>query len=54
MTGSAPGWADPWSRAVRCSVPRVSSGYGYVLLDDLGLPVDEWEVQLARLALPAE
>ncbi len=53
VTGNAPGWADPWSRGRRCSVARDSTGYGFVLVDDIGLPVDEWEVQLARV-VPSE
>ena len=51
VTGSAPGWADPWSRASRCSVARDSRGYGFVLVDDIGLPVDDRDVQLARLVV---
>jgi hypothetical protein len=50
VAGSAPGWSDPWSRALRCQVEDDGSGYALWLVDEDGLPVDECEVQLARLA----
>ena len=49
VAGSAPGWSDPWSRARRCLVEKVSD-YDFVLVDETGWKVDEQEVQLARLA----
>jgi hypothetical protein len=50
VLGSAPGWKDPWARARRCSVVRGERGYGYVLVDEDGFEVDDWDVQLARLS----
>ncbi len=50
VVGDAPGWADPWTRAYRCSVVRDDHGYGLVLIDEDGFAVDDWEVQLARPA----
>ncbi|MHB8764626.1 MAG: hypothetical protein ACYDA8_09890 [Deferrisomatales bacterium] len=50
VTGSAPGWADPWARAKRCGVVRDDDGYTLWLVDEAGWAVDEQEVQGARLA----
>ncbi len=49
VSGSAPGWKDPWARARRCRVLSDGSPYGRRLVDDEGLPVDDRDVQLARL-----
>ena len=52
VIGSAPGWSDPWSRARRCGVERLSE-YSYTLFDEeRGVGIDEQDVQLARLAPP--
>ena len=49
VAGTAPGWTDPWARARRCSAEPDPIGYGFRLVDDDGMPIDEREVQLARL-----
>ena len=51
VTGSAPGWADPWSRRKTARVLRDKRGWQYWLQDESGLFIDEREVQLARVAL---
>ena len=48
VTGSAPGWADPWSRARRCEVEKLNR-YSYSLFDEYNVGVDPREVQIARL-----
>jgi hypothetical protein len=50
VVGSAPGWADPWSRAQRVHVHREADGWRSWLVDDEGEVIDEAEVQLVRLA----
>jgi hypothetical protein len=49
VTGSAPGWTDPWSRARLCAVEKLGE-WSYTMFDERGLAVDEQEVQAARLA----
>jgi hypothetical protein len=49
VAGSAPAWADPWARMRRCTVER--DRYDYLLWDEEGQPVDERDVQLARLEM---
>ena len=49
VSGSAPGWKDPRARARRCRVLSDGSPYGRRLVDEEGLPVDDRDVQLARL-----
>jgi len=49
VSGSAPGWKDPWARARRCRALSDGSLYGQRLVDDDGLPVDDRDVQLGRL-----
>jgi hypothetical protein len=49
VTGSAPGWADPWARAQRASVRNDADGWRMWMLGDRGVIPDE-EIQLARLA----
>ena len=49
VIGSAPGWAEPWARARLCWVEKDPSGWGFVLLDEDGFPIDECDVQLARV-----
>jgi hypothetical protein len=48
IVGSAPGWAEPWSRAKRCHVIRETQ-WDSILVGDDGYVVDEREVQAARL-----
>jgi len=48
VAGSAPGWADPWSRARTCVVEQLAH-QGYAMFDEHGMAVDEWEVQMARM-----
>jgi len=50
VVGSAPGWSDPWARSVRCQVAKDYTGRYLVLLDEEGFPVDDRDVQAARLA----
>jgi hypothetical protein len=50
VVGSAPGWADPWSRLRTAHVESDQGGWGLWLVDEQGYPIDEAEVQLARLA----
>ena len=50
VVGSAPGWADPWSRAQRAYVRQGEGTWQSWLVDEEGYPIDEGEVQLARLA----
>jgi len=49
VTGSAPGWADPWARVHRVSVRKDAEGWRTWMVGDHGVIPDE-EVQLARLA----
>jgi len=50
VVGSAPGWADPWSRAWRTRVEKEEEGWRSWLVDEEGYAIDEDEIQLARLA----
>jgi hypothetical protein len=52
VAGSAPGWEDPWARAQRVVVGEREPGYRAWLVDEEGLPIDSFDVQLARLAEP--
>ena len=56
VSGSAPGWENPWARARLCHVVSDGRPYGRRLVDDEGFPVDDRDVQLARIvpAPPAE
>ena len=49
VVGSAPGWADPWSRAQRAYVEKDEPGWRFWLVDEEGYVIDRDEVQLARL-----
>jgi hypothetical protein len=46
VSGTAPGWAEPWARAHRCEV--VEDGRALRLIDRNGFELDPWDVQLAR------
>src|SRR5439155_10642967 len=50
VAGSAPGWADPWSRVQRVHVEKDKTGWRLWLVTEDGCVVDENEVQLAQLA----
>jgi hypothetical protein len=50
VVGSAPGWADPWSRAQRAYVEKDEQRWQPWLVDEQGYVIDEDQVQLARLA----
>lgn len=50
VVGSAPGWADPWSRAVPAFVMRGEHEWDNWLVDESGREIFEPEVQRARLA----
>jgi len=49
VVGSAPGWNDPWSRKRLAHVEQGESEWQTTLVDEDGLPIDEAEVQRARL-----
>ena len=49
VTGSAPGWKDPWARARRVRVAQVSR-WGTQLINENDDVIDDDEVQLARVA----
>jgi hypothetical protein len=51
VVGSAPGWAEPWSRVRLAHVVQDDSGWRTWLVDEGGFPIDEAEVQLARLPM---
>jgi hypothetical protein len=46
VSGTAPGWEEPWARAHRCDV--VEDGRALRLIDRNGFELDPWDVQLAR------
>jgi hypothetical protein len=51
VIGAAPGWEQPWSRAVHLAVDQGRHAYEFFLVDpDRGV-VDARDVQLARLAM---
>jgi hypothetical protein len=50
VVGSAPGWADPWSRARWVRVEKEEEGWRSWLVDEEGYAIDDGEIQLARLA----
>lgn len=50
VIGSAPGWAEPWSRARRAYVREQEQGWRSWLVDEQGWPIDMADIQLARLA----
>ena len=49
VAGSAPGWADPWSRAQRAFVATDAWHFPSLLADEQGYEIPRAEVQLARL-----
>ncbi len=52
VTGSAPGWEDPWARAQRVHARKPPPDWRVWLVADDGSIVDEDDVQLARLVEP--
>jgi hypothetical protein len=50
VVGSAPGWADPWSRVRRAHVATDAWHSPSLLVDEDGYEIPRAEVQLARLA----
>lgn len=52
VVGSAPGFADPWSRAQPVRVVESPTGWRTALIDASGFEIDEAEVQRARLPEP--
>jgi hypothetical protein len=50
VIGSAPGWADPWSRVQRAHVMKEEGGWRPWLVDERGCGIGDADVQLARLA----
>ncbi|MGH9141183.1 MAG: hypothetical protein ACRD3J_15265 [Thermoanaerobaculia bacterium] len=49
VAGSAPGWADPWSRAQRAFVVTDAWHFPSLLADEQGYEIPRADVQLARL-----
>jgi len=54
VVGSAPGWAEPWSRVRLAHVEQDAEGWRTWLVDDDGFPIDEVEVQRARLPMAVD
>jgi hypothetical protein len=52
VTGAAPGWTDPWSRAQRCTVGRGVNRWETHLITEAGDFIDDADVQMARIAAP--
>ncbi len=50
VVGSAPGWADPWSRGQLAFVEKQPEGWRSWLVDESGHVIDKAEIQRARLA----
>lgn len=51
VVGSAPGWGNPWSRVRLAYVEQGESRWSNWLVDEYGYPIDEREVQRARLSV---
>ena len=54
VVGSAPGWADPWSRGQFGFVEKEPDGWRSWILDEEGFLINEPEIQRARLVDVAE
>lgn len=50
VVGSAPGWAEPWSRVEPAYVEKEQNGWRSRLVGETGHVIDEDEIQLARIA----
>jgi hypothetical protein len=53
VVGSAPGWAEPWSRVRRAFVEKTPGSWRASLVGEDGYVIDESEVQRARLSQKA-
>lgn len=51
VVGSAPGWGEPWSRTRLAYIEQDANGWWTRLVDEDGFPIDEAEVQRARLSV---
>jgi hypothetical protein len=51
VVGSAPGWGEPWSRVLLAHVEQDANGWRTRLVGEDGFPIDEDEVQRARLPM---
>jgi hypothetical protein len=51
VVGGAPGWEEPWSRVRLVHVEQDHRGWPMWLIEDDGCPIDEGEVQRARLPI---
>jgi hypothetical protein len=49
VVGSAPGWADPWSRVQRAHIATDAWGWPSILVDEKNYEIPRADVQLARL-----
>lgn len=49
VVGPSPGWSEPWARVRLALVEKDANGWRTSLVDEDGFPIDEDEVQLARL-----
>lgn len=49
VVGSAPGWAEPWSRVRRAFVEKTPGSFHASLVDEDGYVIDESKAQRARL-----
>jgi len=49
VVGSAPGWSEPWSGVRLAHVERDASGWRTLLMGEDGFPIDQDDVQRARL-----
>ncbi len=54
VVGTAPGWADPWSRVRQAFVQKDPDRWRSWIVDENGCGVDEAEIQRARLTDPAK
>lgn len=51
VIGSAPGWGEPWSRAVLAQVRQEPRGWPTWLIDELGTHIPDADIQRARLSV---
>jgi hypothetical protein len=49
VTGTAPGWEDPWSRSLRCRVLQGEDRWQVFLVDEHGFAIDERDVQMVEI-----
>ncbi len=48
VAGSAPGWEEPWKRAVRCEIQAGGHAWDHVVVDEDGFVVAGDDVQMVR------